>query len=343
MTNAWMVRAGKDAVHIDDFLEGGVVWVGIAQGLEQVAPNIDKQELIKLIKAKYPRWKDGSIQVGASVFVRFCNELEAGDPVVTYNPAARTYFLGRIEGAVGEPQERDGEFLYPRKVTWTHRVPRDGLRQATKNSLGSIVTLFKIKGEVLKDLQVTSLPIEAPEGQPAPAPKRPAARTEADGDGVLAEVVSKSREFIEDMIAELDPQQMEELVAGILGAMGYKARVSPKGADRGVDVFASPDGLGLEEPRIFVEVKHRTGTKMGAQEVRTFMGGRQPGDRCLFVSTGGFAKDARYEAERSSVPLTLIDMPRLRELLVERYEALDDDARRLVPLTRLYWPATTDG
>ena len=144
------------------------------------------------------------------------------------------------------------------------------------------------------------------------------------------------------MIAKLDPYEMEELVAGILRAMGYKTRLSAKGADRGVDIFASPDGLGLQEPRIFVEVKHRRGSTMGSQQLRSFIGGRQTTDRCLFVSTGGFTKDARYEAERSNVPLTLLGLPDLRRLLVEHYENVDAETRRLVPLTMLYWPVQGD-
>jgi len=77
---------------------------------------------------------------------------------------------------------------------------------------------------------------------------------------------------------------------------------------------------------------------MGSQEIRSFLGGRQPGDRCLYVSTGGFSKDARCEAERSSIPLMLVTLPELRDLLIEHYENLDSDARALVPLSRLYWP-----
>ena len=58
-------------------------------------------------------------------------------------------------------------------------------------------------------------------------------------------------------IIRLQWDQVQELcAAAFVRAMGYRTTVSPRGADRGVDVFASPDGLGLEEPRIFVEVKH---------------------------------------------------------------------------------------
>jgi predicted Mrr-cat superfamily restriction endonuclease len=33
-------------------------------------------------------------------------------------------------------------------------------------------------------------------------------------------------------------------------------------------------------------------------------------------------------------------MPELRMLLVEHYDALDVETKRLVPLTKLYWPAS---
>ena len=132
---------------------------------------------------------------------------------------------------------------------------------------------------------------------------------------------------------------MQTLVAGILRAMGYKTKISAGGGDRGKDVIASPDGLGLQQPRIFVEVKHRKG-QMGAPEVRKFIGGRNAqNDKCLFVSTGGFTTEAKYEAERSNVPLTLIDSDDLVELLVEYYETTDAETRTLMPLRKTYWPA----
>jgi restriction system protein len=57
------------------------------------------------------------------------------------------------------------------------------------------------------------------------------------------------------------------------------------------------------------------------------------------VSTGGFTTEAKYEAERSSVPLTLVDSDDLVELLVQYYETTDSETRTLVPLRKTYWPA----
>ena len=149
-------------------------------------------------------------------------------------------------------------------------------------------------------------------------------------------LVEKAAEAIEERIVRLDWESTQQLFAGILRAMGYRTTVSPRGSDRGVDIFASPDGLGLEEPRIFVEVKHRPNTAIGSQDVRSFIGGRSSNDKCLYVSTGGFTKDARYEAERSNIPLQLISLTDLRRLLVDNYDRLDEQTRSLIPLRRIY-------
>jgi restriction system protein len=150
--------------------------------------------------------------------------------------------------------------------------------------------------------------------------------------------LAKSREFIKDKLIELDWEEMQELVAGILRGMGYKTIVSTKGPDRGRDILASPDGLGLNEPRIVVEVKHRSG-QMGSPEIRSFTGGLRPGDKGLYVSIGGYTREAKYEAERANNPLTLVDADLLVTLIIQYYDDFDTEARALIPLTKIYWPA----
>ncbi|AGX41065.1 hypothetical protein D364_23955 [Klebsiella pneumoniae CG43] len=145
-------------------------------------------------------------------------------------------------------------------------------------------------------------------------------------------------EGIKDRINRLDWDEMQNLVAGVLRSMGYKTQVSPAGADRGKDIIASPDGFGFENPRIIVEVKHRR-EQMGSQQIRSFIGGRHKDDRGLYVSTGGFSKEARYEADRSTIPLTLWTLDDLVRALVENYEQVDIKTKLLVPLKRTYLPA----
>jgi restriction system protein len=330
----WLIRAGRDAAFIDDFRNNSIVAIGWSE-VGPIDPAVDDATLRRQFDAAYPQDKPVARRVWQAQVRRFLTEIQIGDAVATYDPNARVYMLGTVASA---PAWRDAELPRTRAAKWTHQVSRDSLSAETRNSLGSIATLFRPSQEASDELwSKAGPPSDVVTVVAAPIPARPTDDATAGDTLVREDILEKSALFIEDRIAALDWRQMQELVAGILRAMGYHTTVSADGSDRGVDVFASPDGLGLQEPRIFVEVKHRTGA-MGADVLRSFLGGRRSGDRCLYVSTGGFTKEARYEADRANIPLTLITLPKLRELLLQHYERLDPTARALVPLQRLYWP-----
>ncbi len=204
---------------------------------------------------------------------------------------------------------------------------RDDLTPATKNKLTVLMTVTQPDSTAIEEFQSILSGHRPEHGQ-----------EEVVAEEDYRSQLEKAHELIKDRLGTLGWEEMEELVAAILRAMGYKSRVSPTGPDRGKDVVASPDGLGLEQPRIKVEVKHRK-TKIGADQVRSFLGGLRPGDKGLYVSTGGFSQEARYEAERANLPLTLIDLDTLAEVLVQYYDDLDAEGRALLPLTRIFWPA----
>lgn len=139
-------------------------------------------------------------------------------------------------------------------------------------------------------------------------------------------------------MSQLVWEVMEHLVAGMLKAMGYCARVTPKGTDGKRDAITSPDASGLESPHIVAEVKHRKGA-MGAPAMRSFIGGLRAGDRGLYVSTGGFTKEARYETDRANIPVRLLDLDSFVRHYVEVYDKADDKTRSILPPTRIWWPA----
>jgi restriction system protein len=329
----WFVRAGEGGAYADQFVSEGMVGIGWLE-VGPIDASIEDEELDRRFKSAFPTDRDGTRKSGAAQIKRFLREIKVGAPIATYASEERSYFLGTVKS---DAQWRDTRYPRVRSVKWTERVLRDSLTVGTRNTLGSALTLFLVSEEASAELRLKALPIDSPA-----TPQQAAAELDADKAAeaeVREDAIEKADRFIEDRIARLDWSQMQMLVAGILRGMGYKTRVSDAGSDRGVDIFASPDGLGLQEPRIFVEVKHRVGTSMGSQEIRAFLGGRKPGDRCLYVSTGGYSKDAKYEANRSSVPIELLTLPELRSLLVEHYEKLDAETRSLVPLRRIYWPA----
>ena len=326
----WMVRAGKNAAYAEDFIEQNLVGIGFVKS--PITPPIDKAQLEQQIVATNPNFGSGKISNMLSQLKRFYEELTIGDNVMTYDPSQRLYFVGEIRSDVAE---RDHVLHHSRSVKWLKQVHRDSLSQDTRNTLGAIQSLFLVRDRAASEVSSQAIPIgeeiepDIPSVEPPPSGKLDESADEVEG---------KAFELIDDRIATLDWEQLQDLVAEILRAMGFRAETSDKGPDRGVDITASPDGLGLNEPRIFVEVKHRTNTKMSSDQIRSFLGGRQQGDKCLYVSTGGFTKEARYEAERSNIPVTLIDLPKLRSLVLEHYENFTPAGRDLVPLQRIYWP-----
>lgn len=265
-------------------------------------------------------------------------EPKIGDGVVTFDADSRTYHLGEISGDYQFDKQLFPDFPNRRTVKWIKAISRDELSVPTKNSLGSTLTLFKLPEVASKELwSLQTWPAQAE--VLIPVEKVGFEEEKLAIKQAFSDLHEQSLSLIEDGIAALAWDEMQDLVAGMLRSLGYKTTISQKGKDRGKDITASPDGLGLQEPRIFVEVKHRSGA-MGSQEVRAFVGGRRQGDRCLYVSTGGFSNEARYEADRSTIPVTLLNLREFVSVLLDNYENLDLESKELLPLRRLYWPLT---
>jgi len=330
MNRMWMVRGEAGSLY-DAFREREVAAIGWSQLAAHAKPGVGRKQLIALYQSAEPQMKQGTVISGASQVWRFVNEIQDGDWIISYSPANRLYLVGNVKG----PAEHHSEWAEQgmslvRKVQWQQQeLPRDNLGTSTKNSLGSTLTLFEVPSSAAAEV------IAALKGKPVLQVEDEAEESIADP---LADIESQALERIKDRVNELDWDEMQQLVAGILRAMGYKTQVSPPGSDRGKDIVASPDGFGFEHPRIVVEVKHRKG-QMGSQDIRSFLGGRHKDDRGLYVSTGGFSKDAQYEADRASIPLAMWTLDHVVRALIEHYDSTDAETKRIVPLKRLHWPA----
>lgn len=338
MKKTWMVRAGRGAEFVDQFTEQGVVAIGWAEfGDLTCCKSKADVEAVAVVEMSGAR--SGQILSAVSQVSRYLFEIEVGDAVVTYDRIARCYYLGAIEGVPQHSPQSLPELPCTRKVLWKDgHVSRDDLSIAARNTLGAIQTLFLLSDPTAAELEAL-LSGEAPH----PTVSQAKQEVEEDLESVYQDIEAKAHEFTKDQILLLGWEEMQDLVAGVLRALGYRTRVSPPGADRGKDIVASPDGMGIESPRIRVEVKHRPGTKMGSSDVRSFIGGMREGDRGIYVSTGGFAREGKYEAERAERPVTLVDLDDLVALVVEHYEKMDIEARTLIPLKRLYWPGGVNG
>lgn len=336
----WMIRSPRGTL-AEDWEEAGMVAIGYG-GIGGDMSSFDDWskavEHLVLETTGKPFSKNQLWQVA-----RFSTEPRENDRVITYDTGRREYLFGLL----GDYRyEADSENNQPhiRQVTWQGRISRDDLSKKAKNGLGSTLTVFIARKEVADEIHQLITGELIPDTKSNLLTKTTDLAQASEDSALLLntgefdELNDIATELIKDRVMCLDDSQMEHLVAGLLRAMGYKTRVSPVGSDRGRDVIASPDGLGFEHPRIVVEVKHRRNA-ISAPDIRSLSGALTPTDRGLFVSTGGFTKDARYEADRANPPITLLDSNELVDLLTENYESTDSTTKSLVPLRTIYWPS----
>jgi restriction system protein len=143
---------------------------------------------------------------------------------------------------------------------------------------------------------------------------------------------------IEAHLTHMNPYDFQNLGAGLLRGMGYHiAWVSPPGPDKGIDIIAHTDPLGIKGPRIKVQVK-RTTEKTTIDGIRSLLALLGDGDVGLFVATGGFTRGAEDEARRQeNRRIMLVDLKRLFDLWVEHYAEIPEAYRRLLPLKPVYF------
>lgn len=143
---------------------------------------------------------------------------------------------------------------------------------------------------------------------------------------------------IDAYLSELNPYDFQNLVAGLLRGMGYHVSfVAPPGPDKGVDIVAHTDPLGITGPQVKVQVKRRH-DHANVDAIRAFLAVLGGGDVGLFVCTGGFTKDAEDEARGQQLRrVMLVDSVRLVDLWIEHYDGIPEEFRRLLPLRPVHY------
>ena len=177
-----------------------------------------------------------------------------------------------------------------------------------------------------------------PDGEPPPPGTPPSGAENGQSNAKAASVTFEQAEEqawaeISQYLRAIPPYEFQDLVADLLQAMSYHVSwIAPPGKDGGIDVLAWPDALGTRLPRIKVQVK-RQQQAVNVDGLRSFMALLGDDDVGLFVCTGGFTKDAEFEARtQEKRRITLIGLEKLFDLWDEHYEKLTDRARQRLPL-----------
>jgi restriction system protein len=327
----WVVRAGNRGVLADVFEGEGFIAIGFEPAGDLT--GMDRRSIFAHVRNLNMR-NAGNV---AGQLDRFACEMQSGHLVVTPDGQTRELLWGEVSGGYeyrAEPPIED--YRHVRQVAWRGRRSRDELPPRILYSLGSLLTVFSPAFQEELGAFLTTGQVPEPD-QTAADVNQAATRTD-DEDSPVApgEQDARNREVISTHVANLDAYVTQDLVAGLLRAMGYNAtRVAAPGADGGVDIQACRDPLFLQPPVVKVQVKARPDSKIAAGDVRELIGVLGADERGLFVSTGGYSSTALAEGGRHP-RITLVGMEQLVELLLEHYDDLDTETRAIVPLRRIW-------
>jgi len=143
---------------------------------------------------------------------------------------------------------------------------------------------------------------------------------------------------IEGYLLSINPFEFQQLVADLVKAMGYHVSwISPPGKDGGIDIIAHSDPLGTKPPRIKIQVK-RVNSKITSDGLKSFIALVNEDDVGLYVSTGGFTRDAEdFARNQERRKITLINLEKFFDLWVEYFAKLDPAAQKRFPLTPIHF------
>jgi len=272
----------------------------------------------------YPNAKKGAIATSAGMLYRFTHEMKVGDYVVFPSKIDRKINIGIVESEFFyNPQA--ALYVQQRKVKWLKHLPRTVFSQGALYEVGSALSFFLLKNYADEYLQALDKSF-----------KSTAALEEPDETiaATANDIVETTRDFVlKELSKNLKGYALEEFVADLLSAMGYRCKVSAQGGDSGIDIIAYRDEL---PPRILVQVKSQD-SDIKETTIQSLKGAMREGDYGLFIALSGYTKNARKYLDATPI-IRGIDGTELVDLILKYYDQLSDKYKKMIPLKMVYIP-----
>ncbi|GIU86958.1 MAG: hypothetical protein KatS3mg009_1473 [Acidimicrobiia bacterium] len=206
------------------------------------------------------------------------------------------------------------------------------------------MTICEIKRNgAAKRLEVIASSGKDPGAVIASAPGSGETEAEVDEETAPVDIAQLATDRIRAYISEhFTGHDLARLVEGVLRAQGYVTFRSPAGADGGIDVLAGAGPLGLEAPRICVQVKSGD-TPVDVKIVRELHGVLTTvnADQGLLVAWAGLTKAAETETRNQFFRIRVWTADDVINAVTSVYDRLSDEIQAELPLKRI-WTVVLD-
>lgn len=316
----WGIHTQDDSL----FLQHSVIAIGWKQMGDLSLINNSREAFKESYINTYPASKKGAVANGAGMLYRFIHEVQIGDYVVFPSKTNREINIGVIESDYQYVPDAV-EYSQQRKVKWLKHLPRTAFSQGALYEVGSAMSFFSLKNYADEYLAALDKNFQ-----------KSAIEQEDDTVAATAEdIIETTRDFIlKELSKNLKGYDLEEFVADLLCAMGYRTSLSPHGGDSGIDITAYKDEL---PPRILVQVKSQDGD-IKETTIQSLKGAMREGDYGLFVTLSNYTKNAKKYLESTPI-IRGINGTELVDLVLKYYDQLSDKYRKMIPLKKVFIPS----
>ena len=350
MMTAWLVRAGRNGESREDYaLENNVAGTGFAEVGDLTAATT-RPEIVDSVHAAYPGLADKAVLNYAAQLNALRNRIAVGDIVALPLKQTAQVAIGEVIGLYRYDAMAEPEVRHVIGVKWLATdVPRTAIQQDLLYSLGAFSTICEMRRNDaayrLERLAATGIDPGPRAEIPGTAPKVEKADIEVvDTTTTEIDIAEQSQSLVMTYVGEhFKGHRMEHLVAAVLRANGFLCQVVPEGPDGGIDIYAGKGPLGLDAPRLIVQVKSSP-TPVGSNVIRELQGvlTTYGADQGLLVAWGGLTKPAQREASTLAFKVRVWDSKNLLDAIFECYDRLPEDIRAQLPLQRV-WTLVDDG
>lgn len=355
LPKVYLARAGRHGEDEEMALDDGLAIIGF-RDVPSLASASDYQAIQQIVKAAYPEKKTRAVGNFAGQLWAFALAMEIGDIVVLPRKATSQIALGKVTGPY-EYRQVGNAMRHTRRVEWLRPdVPRTAFEQDLLYSFGAFMTVCNVSrndGErrVLAVLRGGTDPgpamsmIAGAGGVIASPEKEDISPDQGDQGAGHVDLPQLAHDQIAAHIqTRFAGHGLSSLVDAVLRADGWVTKMSSPGADGGVDILAGRGPLGLDSPRLCVQVKSQQ-SPADVTIYRTLQGSMQTfkANQGLLVCWGGFNKVVLAEAKQGHFDVRLWDSSDLVAAIYRTYEQLPAEIQAELPLKRVWMLVPEEG
>ena len=354
MPRFWTIRAGRSGERTEWAFTNDVVGGGWHQ-ITDLNGFSSKEELREYLGSVY----DGSANQVANYTGQLwtmSKRIQPGGYMVLPVRSAAQIAIGRVSGPYRFVEsEPDPTKRHQIPVDWLKTdIPKSQFKQDLLYQLGSALTVFEIKNNDAPYRLEQMLNGSPDPGVRGAFPSRQAVQPDsseeqdtANEETAAFDIEELARDDVTRLLQqEFKGHELAVLVEELLAAEGFVCKRSAEGSDGGVDVLAGMGPLGMDSPKLVVQVKSQT-SPVSDQVLQQLNGAIQrfQANQALLVTYGGVTGPAKKFLASQPFMVRVWETQDIIDAITKHYESLSGDTKARLPLKQIWVPvveATND-